>query len=396
MSARETGVGLRLLAVSHNLNLEGASISMFELMTGLARLHGFEITLLALSGGPLRDCYKREGIPVMDLPFDQSLLRSESGIMSAIGDLSKLFRNLDGSVVYANTLLGYPAIHAAANSDMSSIWNIRESQDIAYWTEYLGERFAIALSAFSRATSIVFVAKETQKLWRDITTLKQDRVINNAIDFAKFREKASGVSREVWRAEFGIDKTDVVFLCVGTMHERKGQMDLLVAAEDVIKKNWNTAVVFLGDGGGEYSRKLHETARQLPLNIRKKIHFLPKSIFVADAYSAADVLVCCSRNESYPRVILEAMGAGLAIITTPVFGISEQVEFGRSAICYSPGDISALATEMAHFLIKENRERYGEGAARRINELATYQGMVNAYADIINDLVGRPALRLRL
>ena len=52
---------------------------------------------------------------------------------------------------------------------------------------------------------------------------------------------------------------------------------------------------------------------------------IPETGDTAVYWPAADVFCCTSRVESYPLVILEAMAAGLPIITTPVFGISEQV-----------------------------------------------------------------------
>ena len=56
---------------------------------------------------------------------------------------------------------------------------------------------------------------------------------------------------------------------------------------------------------------------------------------------------CTSRIESYPLVIMEAMAAGLPIITTPVFGIAEQVQPSVNALIYQPGDVAALARHLA-------------------------------------------------
>ncbi len=64
-------------------------------------------------------------------------------------------------------------------------------------------------------------------------------------------------------------------------------------------------------------------------------------------WQAADVFCCTSRVESYPLVILEAMAAGLPIITTPVFGIAEQVRPRVNALIYQPGDIPGLARHLS-------------------------------------------------
>ena len=57
---------------------------------------------------------------------------------------------------------------------------------------------------------------------------------------------------------------------------------------------------------------------------------LPETAEPGRFYQAADVFVCTSRVESFPRVTLEAMAHGLPIVTTPVFGIREQVRPGTS------------------------------------------------------------------
>ena len=83
---------------------------------------------------------------------------------------------------------------------------------------------------------------------------------------------------------------------------------------------------------------------------------VPETADVARYFLAADVFVCTSRVESYPRVILEAMAWGLPIVTTPVFGIREQVREDVNGIFYEPGDVEALAGAIAR-LVTDNELR---------------------------------------
>src|SRR5262249_5180947 len=73
---------------------------------------------------------------------------------------------------------------------------------------------------------------------------------------------------------------------------------------------------------------------------------LPTQPRLADLYRAADIFVCCSRSESFPRVTIEAMRAGLPIVTTPVSGIVEQLN-SDEAMFYPPGDTKKLAEAIA-------------------------------------------------
>lgn len=106
-----------------------------------------------------------------------------------------------------------------------------------------------------------------------------------------------------------------------------------------------------------YSRKLANLADKLPPDRRDRFVLVPETGETAAFWQAADVFCCSSRLESYPLVILEAMAVGLPIITTPVFGIAEQVQPSVNALIYKPGDISTLTRHLASLAEDESLRR---------------------------------------
>jgi glycosyltransferase involved in cell wall biosynthesis len=93
-------------------------------------------------------------------------------------------------------------------------------------------------------------------------------------------------------------------------------------------------------------------------------------------YRAADVFVLTSRFESFPRVILEAMVHALPIVTTPCFGVTEQVVEGRNALFYVAGDANRLAT-MLSVLMKDGSLRASMSVRHvRLGEMTTFNEMV--------------------
>ena len=64
----------------------------------------------------------------------------------------------------------------------------------------------------------------------------------------------------------------------------------------------------------------------------------------------AAVLVLPSVREGFPSVVLEAMAAGLPIITTPVGGIPDHLHEGTHALFVPPGDVPALAARIITLL----------------------------------------------
>src|SRR5262249_29401545 len=149
-------------------------------------------------------------------------------------------------------------------------------------------------------------------------------------------------SRSRARRELKLEPREICVLLLGTVCERKGQHDLLgayTALPDQVAARMKCYVVGARDEV-EYSRKLQELAESLPEARGDRFVVIPETGETGVYWRAADIFCCTSRVESYPLVILEAMAAGLSIVTTPVFGIAEQVRPGVNALIYQPGDIN--------------------------------------------------------
>ena len=81
-------------------------------------------------------------------------------------------------------------------------------------------------------------------------------------------------------------------------------------------------------------------------------------------YAAADVFVLPTKGDSYGWVLLEAMEAGLPVVTCPVGGIPGIVGDGRTGLLVPPGDVAALTSALDGLVDDENL-RLRLGAAGR-------------------------------
>ena len=59
-------------------------------------------------------------------------------------------------------------------------------------------------------------------------------------------------------------------------------------------------------------------------------------------YSAADLLICPTRQDNLPNVILEAMACGIPVVAFDVGGVSDLVRDGQTGVLVPAEDISAL------------------------------------------------------
>jgi glycosyltransferase involved in cell wall biosynthesis len=89
-------------------------------------------------------------------------------------------------------------------------------------------------------------------------------------------------------------------------------------------------------------------------------------------FKQADLFVLPTYAEGMPVAVLEAMAAGLPVITTRVGGIPELIEDGVEGFLIAPGDVEALADRITR-LIRDPSERRrmserGQAKARNFDE----------------------------
>jgi glycosyltransferase involved in cell wall biosynthesis/GT2 family glycosyltransferase len=388
-------IPVRALMCCFNLNWEGAPYSQFEMTRELSRRGVLEPVVFSPSDGPLRAAYEEAGISVHvgNHPLANCSTSAEYDV--AVNRFEAWIRTLGVSVVYGNTLQTFYAIDAARRAGLPSIWNPRESEP---WREYFRgfgpDLEAAALRCFEYPYRVIFVAHATARCYAELDSHHNFTVIHNGLDPTPIVRAKSRMRREEVRRELDIAPDEVAILLLGTVCERKGQLEAVAAWELVSAAVPGHARLFIvGDRASAYSSAVHARHRALPIERRDRVRIVEETGGVASFLGAADVFLCTSRVESYPRVILEAMAWGLPIVTTRVFGIAEQVRPELNALVYEPGDAEALARQLERIVLDPVlRARLAGRAADVLASLSTFEDMVNQYAEIFREtslLAGR-------
>lgn len=139
-------------------------------------------------------------------------------------------------------------------------------------------------------------------------------------------------------------------------------------------------VFIVGDRPNEYSSRVQAEARGLPANGAVRVDIVPETGEPLIYLQASDIGVCSSRSEGYPRVILEKMYFGLALIATPVFGIAEQVRPDVNGLFYQPGDVAQLAAHLTRLVTDANlRARLGGNGPRVLRSLPSLADTVDGF-----------------
>ena len=374
-----------MIAVSHNLNLEGAPNSQFELITGLQRQGVVEPIVLCPCDGPLRSAYHAADIPLELVSVSSA---SAPEFEETTIAMARAFRELGAEVVYANTLQTFWAITAAERAGLPAIWNVHESEPWQSYFDFLVPDIRpIAYQAFAYPYRVVFVADATRRIWEPVKSSDNFATINNGIDMDRLRLRAQGQDRSTARAKLHIGETELALVLLGTVCERKGQLDLVRAVALLPNDLLSQLRIFIvGDRGSPYSLELNEEAGKLPYAQADRLIIVPETDDALTYFRAADIALCCSRVESYPRVTLEAMAFDLPVITTPVFGIAEQMQDGVNALFYEPGDVRQLAGHITRLVTDQALRRQLASNSRRVLEgLPNFKDMIDAYVVLFSE-----------
>jgi glycosyltransferase involved in cell wall biosynthesis len=109
-------------------------------------------------------------------------------------------------------------------------------------------------------------------------------------------------------------------------------------------------------------------------------------------YSAADLLICPTRQDNLPNVILEAMACGIPVVAFDVGGVSDLVRNNRTGVLVPPEDVSALSRAV-RMLITDDALRARLSAESRMIAVTEYplQRQAERYRKVYEQMLERRA-----
>lgn len=160
-----------------------------------------------------------------------------------------------------------------------------------------------------------------------------------------------------WRRAHGFAEDDTVILFFGRLVVEKG-LDKFEAAVRLLRaEGRDVRPLIVGEGPAAQS-----FAGQMD-NAVFTGHL--EGAELARAVASADILVNPSVTEAFGNVNLEAMAAGLAVVSADVASAQALIEHGRTGLLVEPGDPAAYAREVARLIDDpELRTALGSAAAK--------------------------------
>ncbi len=208
-------------------------------------------------------------------------------------------------------------------------------------------------------------------------------VIYNGAPPLAVNAKKRAAERRKLRASLGVDRGEKVLLFVGSGFERKG---LMYAIRALAHLPVETRLVVIGRGR---TAPYEKEARRL--GVAERVRFMGAVKGAAAYYPLGDVFVLPTIYEPFSNACLEAMAAGLPVVTSRVNGVSEVMEAGVSgAVVEDPTDDAALARCIEPFL-DEKKARAAGAAARKIAASLTMEKNVEEFLRVVDEVCGSMA-----
>lgn len=155
-------------------------------------------------------------------------------------------------------------------------------------------------------------------------------------------------------------------LFAGKLERRKGYIDLLRAAAEVLQRYPNLKFCFAGHG--ELEEAIAE-ARLLRIDESVSFPGWIEPGQLAEYYRRATIFCLPSYDEGLPMAVIEAMSHALPVLCTPVGGVPDLISDGKDGLFVQPGDVNSITQQLLMLLQSPARaQRIGANAARTIHE----------------------------
>lgn len=233
--------------------------------------------------------------------------------------------------------------------------------------------------------AVIVVSEAIRQEAQRLRLIPDERLhaIQNGIRTERFDVSADRA--DAVRKGLGITLDQIMVVNVARIAPFKA-LHILVQAAAILAPDFpDLRVVIVGDG------PLRAEMEQLVnmLGVGDTVRFAGVRRDIPDVLAAADIFALSSSCEGLPIAILEAMAAGLPIVSTAVDGIPEVVLEGEVGLLCPPQDAQALADKLRRVIENPTlRQKMGEAARLRVNTVFSAQRMAAKTASLYLALVG--------
>ena len=374
-----------LALVTYSTKPRGGVVHTLALAEALHGL-GAPVRVVAL-GDPDVGFFRPVRAPVTIVPGPSGELSLHDKVLGSIDALARVLAHADEPVLHAQDCIGARA--AARVRDGGA--RVQVVRTVHHVDDFTSQVLMDCQRAAIHEPDLVLAVSEVwqRQLLEDYGV--RAGVVPNGVDVARFATAPAARAAEL-RASVGATDRPLL-LSVGGVEPRKGS-DSLVRALHLLNDQPGPAPVLAVVGGHSFQdhrayrdgvlAELGRLGLELGVDV-VLVGTVPESD-IAAWYAAADVLAFPSVKEGFGLAVLEAMAAGLPVVTSDLPVFREWLVPGRDALLVPVGDVEALADALARALTDADLRRgliaAGRAVADRFTWAASAERHLAVYADL--------------
>lgn len=292
-----------LFLSSRGSRFGGGQAGLAMLASGIAHA-GYTPFVVLPESGDLASDLIAEGVSSALIPLPPVRSLRPDRVVRAALRLRRLARRLRPEVVHVDGTR-VAAYALALPSDIRRVWHLRDVRHDPL-DPWLAPHFDQLVSVCTAAVVNRFAGMGRGRI----------SVVPNAVSAHR-----PSASRQQIRRRLGLGPDDFVLLTAGRVEPQKGVADLIRTLPQLEQAGVDVRVIVAGEASADQAEHLAGIAGRLDVGWR--VALIGRRDDLPDLLEAADVLVHPSWYEAAPRVVLEAMAAGVAVVATAVGGVPE-------------------------------------------------------------------------
>lgn len=358
----------------------GAEVQLRVLMSQLARMPGFEHTVILFNEGRLEQGIRNLGVDVKVFP-EQRWSGSK-----LFRELLREFKSGHFEIVhthkYKDTILAAPAAKVAGVPHVvRTVHGLREPfqglqslrMNVYELIEHRVHKHCV--------DAIIAVSSQIEDKLKQERAVGKIVCVKNGLDLDAF---PSQIDRSRKRAEIGVAADACLIGAVGRLTPVKGLEYLLRAARILLSRQCRVQVAIVGDGS--LREALEQQARDL--GIVESIVFLGHREDTQELMFALDIFALPSLSEGIPMALLEAMAAGRAVVASRVGGIPEVIHDGVEGFLVEPKDVQGFAGKCLQLIeAPDLANEVGLAARKRVEQRFSARGMAQQVTSLYDELI---------
>ena len=375
-----------ILFIHQSAELYGSDKTLLLLLKNLDK-NKFKPVVLLPFDGPLKEALENENIEVVIAPVlklyrklftPKNLIGFFKDIKTAFKIVNELHKKHQFTLIYSNTLAVLLGIMFAWKNNIKHLWHVHEIIE----KPSLFKKAFVGLLSLKSNTHIVYNSQATKVFWElNKSIINKGVVIWNGIEIYT-PESSTSELFDIRKNLFLAQPNEIILALVGRISRWKGQMILLDAFNNLVQKNENIKLVFVGappPNQEKFQEDLEDRISSFKLN--DKVLIIPFQNEIHKIWQAIDIAVVPSTEpEPFGMVAIEAMLAHKPIVGSNHGGLTEIIENNATGFLVTPNSVQDLVIALEKLIQNELlRKEMGEKGYLRVTTAFSVEQYVDSF-----------------